>query len=153
MGADLYIKSISDASQRKYEPEWRKWINARDKAKTEEESKRCQQEAVKYFDLMYPEDGYFRDSYNASNLLWQFDLSWWRDIGPMLDENGYLSMPKIRALRDTVAPKGVPNPPKDVDKWDEDADTVYKYFVDKKERFLRFLDKAIELNEPIFCSI
>jgi hypothetical protein len=26
------------------------------------------------------ERGYFRDSYNPSNLLWLFDLSWWRDV-------------------------------------------------------------------------
>ncbi len=24
--------------------------------------------------------GYFRDAYNASNLLWQFGLSYWSDI-------------------------------------------------------------------------
>jgi hypothetical protein len=38
------------------------------------------------------ERGCFKDSYNSSNLLWLFDLSWWRDVLEMIvGKNGKMS--------------------------------------------------------------
>ena len=39
----------------------------------------AQEQVLRYYDKMY-QRGYFRDSYNPSNLLWLFGLSWWRDV-------------------------------------------------------------------------
>jgi hypothetical protein len=40
-----------------------------------------------YIKKIEGEDGYFRDSYNNSNLLWQFGLSYWTDIEQMCEDN------------------------------------------------------------------
>jgi hypothetical protein len=36
---------------------------------------------VEYFNKMNGDAGYFWDSYNRTNLLWLFDLSWLKDTG------------------------------------------------------------------------
>jgi len=38
------------------------------------------------------ERGCFRDSYNDSDLLWKFGLSWWQDITPLHDNRHCLSV-------------------------------------------------------------
>ena len=40
-----------------------------------QEAEAAQAEVAKYFDLMYSE-GYFRDSYNVTNVLWRLGLTW-----------------------------------------------------------------------------
>jgi hypothetical protein len=46
--------------------------------------------------------GYFRDSYNSSNLLWPFDLSWWQDVLEVLvGKEGKMS-PEIISIRLTA---------------------------------------------------
>jgi hypothetical protein len=38
------------------------------------------------------ERGYYRDSYNNSNLLWLFGLSWWEDVlGVLTGKDGKMS--------------------------------------------------------------
>jgi len=53
--------------------------NALHKAGQQEAADRAQKWVLKYYGKMY-ERGYFRNSYNSSNLLWLFDLSWWQDV-------------------------------------------------------------------------
>ena len=45
------------------------------------------------YEKMY-ERGYFRDSYNDSALLGKFDLSWWDDVTPMLNDKSELTPEK-----------------------------------------------------------
>lgn len=46
---------------------------------------------------------YFRDSYNMSNVLWTLNLSWWRDVLPVLDEQLELRGQKLQHFRDQIA--------------------------------------------------
>jgi hypothetical protein len=58
---------------------------------------------VKYYGKMY-ERGYFRDSYNGSNLLWLFDLSWWQDVLEVLvDKDGKMSPRKAEHFLQMLA--------------------------------------------------
>lgn len=34
---------------------------------------------------------YFRDSYNSTSILWQYNLSWWHDVAKLLNEDGNLT--------------------------------------------------------------
>jgi hypothetical protein len=42
--------------------------------------------------------GYFRNSYNANDVMWAMGLSWWDLVIPMLDENGLLPIARAREL-------------------------------------------------------
>lgn len=108
---------------------------------------------------------YFRDSYNSSNLLWQYDLSWWRDIGVVLDEDGHLPIAEAVKLRDIIQAKEIDKervyktfgeseypfgePVTDPDELEE----WYDYFVNKRIEFLNILNRSIENNKPLYCSV
>jgi hypothetical protein len=153
MGADLYIESITKKARAEYQADFDKCVQLRNTAKSDKVRDKYQRKVDKAWDAMYPRKGYFRDSYNNSNLLWQFDLSWWQDISDgYLDEQGYMPPAKAKELRDLIASKELPNPSLKLQPG-ENAEEVYAYFADKKIWLLAFLDKAIELKEPIYCSI
>lgn len=155
MGADMYIKSITEPARERYNPEFLELCRQRDNAKTNEEKEECQKKIWECWDRMLPEDGYFRDSYNKWNLLWQLGLSWWNDVDELLDDKGMLKPKEAEVFREMITSREVSNPPKNIDGagWGEPMDKVYRYFVGRKTKLLCFLDKTIELGEPIYCSI
>jgi hypothetical protein len=132
MGADLYIKSIY-----RYDAEQRKFVGSET-------------------------EGYFRDSYNVTSLLGTFDLSWWISIGPHLDDGGYLQVEDIRWFKQTVLETTQEFPSREEleedgahieDSGESSLEGWHTYYRNKRERLLAFLDRALERNEPIYCSI
>lgn len=97
MGADLYIRSLNDKTKKKYEALFNDAVEKRDNAKTEKERDKHQREVIKYYDLMYSK-GYFRDSYNNSNLLWQFNLDYWTYFAGFLNKQSRLTPTKAKKL-------------------------------------------------------
>ena len=92
MGADLYLRPVFEPNRKKWEGKFNETIKKRDACEKGALAwNRYQQEAHECFNQMYAE-GYFRDSYNSSNLLWKFGLSWWTDVIPMLDEERKLTV-------------------------------------------------------------
>lgn len=158
MGADLYIKSISDQEQKRWLPQFTHAVRKRDATTSEEEKKRQQERVSYYFDKLYAE-GYFRDSYNSNSVAVQLGFSWWGDILPLLDDNRYLSVKDAKWLRELVRQSNVPS----VDKLglnnahtDDDKNSLTswrEYFIIKQGKLLAFLSEAIELGEPIYCSL
>jgi hypothetical protein len=74
MGADLYIENIHYPLMRKYEPLFESAVRRRDSSPPKsKEAEAAQRDVTKYYDLMYSE-GYFRDSYNATSVLWRLGL-------------------------------------------------------------------------------
>lgn len=158
MGADLYIESVNEKCLAKWKPKFDAAVAARDAATTDEARKELQKEVSRCYDEMYA-DGYFRDSYNSTNLLWQLGLSWWEDVGNMLDEEGNLPVETIKEFVETVKDREVP-PPHElrleqacVDDGENSLESWHRYFVEKRERFIKFLETAIRLDEPIIASI
>jgi len=108
--------------------------------------------------MAYPE-GYFRDSYNSTSVLWQLDLSWWRDVTPILDDESNLQTEGIRTLLGMVEAEEVPS----ADAIELGAAAVVdeknalesweRYFVEKRERLIAYLRGALEDNDPIHCSL
>jgi hypothetical protein len=122
MGADLYIRNKdNDKIQETYLDAFDKAVAARDKyvgsrhadeegldilgliLKEDAEYNRLQAAVDAAFDAMFVNDPYyFRDSYNDSSILWQFGLSWWKDLEPFMkpwneeeynaDPNSYVNM-------------------------------------------------------------
>ena len=90
--------------------------------------------------------GYFRDSYNNSNLLWQLGLDYWVWFAGYVDQDGTLPPDKAEVILAEIENRkhllG-----EIVDKEERD------YFLEKYDEFVKFLRSAIELDEQIVCSI
>lgn len=146
MGADLYHKSIMKPAYAKYHPEWEKVITS-PKSNNEEGIKKRQDELDRLWNLMYPEAGYFRDSYNSSNLLWTLGMSWWQ---LPIDDDGYMGGEKLKKFRDQVfhativVPRGMP---------EAEEPEPLKYFEGKRLKLLTFLDGAINAGESVMFSV
>jgi hypothetical protein len=112
------------------------------------------------------DNGYFRDSYNSSNLLWSLGLNYWQWLGSFVDGKGYLRPQYARIILKKIESKSVTeirvkrhlkSQKIELDNNGKPADEEFKelldYFVEKRERLLRFLKMAIETDSPILCSI
>jgi hypothetical protein len=156
MGADLYIKSVTNKARKDNENTFNQAVKDRDATQDLEEQNHLQQEVDKYYDAMYPEGYYFRDPYNYGNVLWQMNLSWWGDVGKLLTKSGYMSVTNVKKFKQMIVDRpislthqiknpeglhGTENP-----EW-------VTYFIKHREELLKFLDNAIERNEKIHCSI
>lgn len=161
MGADLYIDSLYKKNQKKYEPLFRHWVAKRDAATNEDEKKSAQENVSKYYDKMYSK-GYFSDSYNATSLLWVFNLSWWKDI--KINAKGHLTVEESKNLLAIISSKKIPSGNKfreyitnksgaTVDDKENSPEAWRKFFVNKRKRFIKFLETAIKLHEDIVCSV
>jgi len=95
------------------------------------------------------EQGYFRDSYNDSNLLNKFGLSWWNDVVPMLNDKSQLTPEKASALLSMLKERE--------DEFEcnlaSQQEPAKRYFRQKYEMFKQFLNQAIQLGVPIDCSL
>jgi hypothetical protein len=153
MGADLYIRSISDKAWAEHKPAFEKAVAQRDRVKTRRAQKAAQARVEAAYGRMYGQ-GYFR----PSSLAWALSLSWWRDVVPQLDDESMLSVERTRAMRERIA--AAPIAPDEEQmaealKFEDmkSRDDVLAYFEKERKALLAFLDTAIELNEPIYCSL
>ena len=112
------------------------------------------------------ENGYYRDSYNCSNLLWVLSLDYWVWLGGFLDGKGYLHPQHTRIILDKIESRPVTETRlkqhlkqmkielgKDGKTADEELKEWLDYFTKKRKRLIRFLKMAIEADSPILCSI
>ncbi|TAK28845.1 MAG: hypothetical protein EPO21_22070 [Chloroflexota bacterium] len=148
MGADLYIKSLYERQREKYKPNFDAWVKVRQQATTDEDREKAQEQVMKYFNKMYKR-GYFRDAYNDSNLLWQFELSWWSSVVPLLDEDGNLSLDNVQWLLQELEKR---EPIFELNLKKQDA-RWRKYFRKKYQALRVLLRQAIDCNQPIRCSL
>ena len=159
MGADLDLNSAFQKHRDKYAPKFDHWVakrNALYKAGQQEAADRAQKQVLKYFEKMH-ERGYFRDSYNSSNLLWLFELSGWQDVLEVLvDQDGKMSPENaecfLRLLedRESVFQANLARvKPAD----GETRAEVEQYFRKKYDRLKAFLRQAIDRKECIQCSL
>ncbi len=111
--------------------------------------------------------GYFRDSYNVTNIMNAMGLSYWqmdkeRSIGKI---NSSLSVKQVKALLELVKSKK-----SELDKFinqlsekwlkehyasiDDEGVVGWKtYYIEKYDRLVKFLNHAIELNSEIRWSV
>ena len=149
MGADLYIEMV-------FEPSYRRWKNRFEEAVARRDA--CAEGTPEYklwwlraeacSDRMYSA-GYFRDSYNPSSLLWQFGLSWWKDVIPMLDERNNLTVAQAETLLEMLDERG-PVFEKKLAQFSPDEQQDFR---DRATELQMFLQMAIKLDSPIHCSL
>lgn len=153
MGADLYVENRYDALRERTQPAFNAAVMAREEhckahgcglAAECAELLQLQDRVSEAYDAMHDEAVYFRDSYNNSSVLQQLDLSWWRDVIPMRDEDGNLWPEKARELASMV--EGAELESADYEPGDG-------YFREKRERLVRFLRSAAEAGLKIRASL
>lgn len=95
---------------------------------------------------LYIEKGYYRDSYNNSNLLWKLGLDYWVWFAQFLDRERLLDPDKAElVLREIEQRKHL------LDEIEDPREQ--EYFREKYGEFTAFLRTAIERDEPGECSI
>jgi hypothetical protein len=162
MGADLYIEQIHKPLVEKYAPLLQAAVRRRDSLpRDSKEREQAQAEVEKYDELLYS-DGYFRDSYNVTSVLWRLGLSWWQDVQPMCTRAGFLRSERLRRFREMVANAELR--PATREELEEHEATVeetgensveewHKYYVERRQKLVTFLDQAIALRARILCSL
>jgi hypothetical protein len=160
MGADLYINSIYQKQRNRYEPKFKHWVSVRDTYRNAGKiraAQKAQKKAGLYYDKMNGTGGYFRDSYNNTNHLWLFDLSWWRDIGDrLIDREGNLSPDKIKQFIQMLSEREQlfeTNLEKVELIGDDTREDARRYFGNKYARLKGFLNRALKLKEAVYCSV
>lgn len=161
MGADLYIRKISDKLREEWNPKFDAAVKARDALpKDSKAAERAQKKVMAAYDGMFS-DGYFRDSYNTGNVLWTLGLSWWNDVIPML-EDGNLTPVKAKELADRIRATRQKLPTAEElkkgnatvsAKGENSLAAWHRYFRRRRKDLLAFLDKAVGMGEPISCSL
>ncbi len=161
MGADLYIKSIHQPLVDKYGPLFEAAARRRDQAPAgSKEQTKAQRLVDKYYDRMYAA-GYFRDSYNSTNVLVTLGLSWWQDVMPLCNDRE-LEGDNLHRFRDMVAGAEQHLPTREeltarharvADTGEDSLAVWHEWFVRKRKQLLAFLDTAIERNSGIHCSL
>lgn len=164
MGADLYIRSVSDKLKKEWEPKFDKACADREiisqkYGKDSVQAQKAQKKVEEAYNAMYAQ-GYFRDSYNDSNVLWLFGLSWWQDITPMCNKKGFLPVRasekflRMLVLREATFEERLKEKMTNKD-WlkNNKPSEIEKYFRDSAQELRDFLSLAISLKEPIYASL
>ena len=158
MGADLYLNSIFQPNFERYEALFGEWMERRDGLQKDghnAEAKEAQIKVEEYHDKMY-EQGYFRDSYNSSNVLWLFEVSWWEDVAEMMDDEGMMSPAYAQILMQMVSDRETIFEASLLQQaiWDGyTKEQIEHYFREKYKRFTVFLEETVRLSEAIVRSI
>jgi hypothetical protein len=149
MGADLYISQLFDPHYKKWQRRFYKAVAYRDHLpEGSPERTEAQKRAEECYERMY-EKGCFRDSYNDSDLLWKFDLSWWGDVTEMLNEESQLSPGKAFALLGMLREQE----PLFECNLASEPEPARRYFRQKYTLLKEFLNQAIQLGVSIDCSL
>ena len=152
MGADIYLESEFKPNQTRWQPLFEAAVKKRDSAPKAEQEE-LQRDVSDAYSHLY-EVGYFRDSYNSYGLFAQMKLSWWRDVVPMLDDNGYLPVAAAEKLTAMVeAEPLVLDSAEAAAKLQNDPPPSMADYEAHRDELLKILRRSIELNEPLFCSL
>lgn len=163
MGADIYLYSVYNENSAKYNKKFENAVKLRNKHEAngkDDLAERAQKKVMKYYNLMYSE-GYFRDSYNGTNMLNKLGLSWWNDVVPMLDREGNLKGSKLKKFLIMITNRELSLPTKEdliadhctVDDDKNSIDVWHQMFIDNHQELIKLVKLAIELNEPLYCSL
>jgi len=139
MGAELYVATIHNAATKEHEMSSKDW-----------------------FTSIVSKGGYFRDPYNEMNVLATLGMDWRKDVVPLCTkkkvelkgENLKLfrkrmatAKQQIPSTKELGAP-GVLMTDYGITRMKE----WRRYFLERRAELLEFLDRAIKLKSPIYCS-
>jgi hypothetical protein len=166
MGVDIYLMSVWERWGQA-QPSWNRWDD--EPFATVDE---LQHAATAVFDKARSSGGYFRNGYNAGDVMWAMGLSWRDDVGKMLDADGKLPIGCAKELIRKIEARPLtreriaqhiferlsdgcvtystgfteygPAP---------DLDEMSAILCKRRDELLVILGKSIELGEPLVCSL
>ena len=149
MGADLYINSLYEPEHTRWEAEFEATVKLRDSLPSGSPERAIAEKRVAHCFEQMQSRGYFRDPYNNWDLLWQFGLSWWKDVIPMLDKDSRLTATAATKLLGMLTER------------EDTFEERLSAFSEKDEQYFRaryaelrqFFNQAISLGESIDCSL
>ena len=163
MGADLYIRRLYAPHEAQARPAFDAAVRDRNAyTGSDPAEKQRLQAAVAAAHEAICAVGYFRDSYNSTSVLATLNLSWWRDVIPMLNRQGNLSGEALRRFRDMVATasQDLPDAARlkergaQVDAQGENSVAGWHaYYQKERQDLLAFLDLAIAHRYSVHCSL
>ncbi len=154
MGADLYLKSVHDAQREAWEWKFHEAVKKRDKYPEHDKRHiKYHHEVIKAYEQMYS-GGYFNDRYNPYGLFAQLGISWWKDVCPMLDADGYLPIHEARLLAQHVALARLDLSEAEAcaREYGQTPPSIVDY-EKQRHKLLTLLDQSIALGEPLYCSL
>lgn len=152
MGADVYLRSVFDANKKKAEPKFKRAVAARDKAPKGPARDKAQERVDAAFGELFG-PGYFRDPYNGTTFLDKLDLSWWVDIVPRLND-GKLPIDQARWFINELRTRTLDDAKMlEVTAPDSTLEETRKFYEKDRADLIALLEKSIELDEPLDCSL
>lgn len=182
MGADIYLRSVSEKARAEWEPKFNAAVAARN-ARYPQGAMLARfipagvkvpagtvvipdddplQKAVDEAYAKMHGDGYFRDPYNPGGFFALLGISWWRDVVPMLTKDGHLPIRNARKLKRMIEGKA-PITDEMVRAYlnsrraefgdpDEVAGWAERWRKDYAD-LTALLDRSIETGERLYCSL
>jgi hypothetical protein len=157
MGADLYIHKVRKPVKAEWQPKFDAAVAQRNAAQDDAAKAEAQKLVDEAYDKLWGGDGYFRDSYNGTSVLWRLGLSWWQDMKPDIDpesnpDGNNVSVDACRAfLAKVLAAEMKPATRADllanncaVDDGECSVESWNKFYREKRDRLIAFLERAIE---------
>jgi len=158
MGADLYIRKYSEPAKQEWKPKFDAAVERRNRATDDTSVAEAQKLVDEAYNNMYPEAGYFRDSYNGTGILGRIGLSWWRDLEPDIDpetnpDGNNVSAEACRAFVKKILDAGELEPVTEeslradhctVDDGANSVETWNKFYQEKRTRLIAFFERAAE---------
>ena len=100
---------------------------------------------------------HFRDYYNPSSVLWAMNLSWWKDVTPMLNRQKYLPVENAKKLLGIIKRSEIDlinNYSESMKKHAQNYESFnQEYMETRKIELINFLERSIEMNLMIYCDL
>lgn len=169
MGADLYINRLRDPVKAEWQPKMDEALALRNAAQDDIAREAAQKLVDEAYEKLWGGDHYFRDSYNGTSILGRLGLSWWQDLeyDVQYDEatdsypgDANVSADACKRFLEKVRAAGAPSIATEaelrsrhcsVDDGENNVESWNKYFHEKHERLVAFLERAIE-NGGMYAS-
>jgi hypothetical protein len=157
VGADFYLRSITEKAQAEWQPRRHDAILHRDTLPAGPDRDAAEIEVERCVEKMFPGEGHFRDPYNNRSVLRRLGI----DVGTDVKVHGeWLAGDNLLRFRALVAEREVPPTTRDLlvefrcAAVDDDAiEAWHGYFVRRRAELLAFLGRAIASGEPIRVSL
>lgn len=92
---------------------------------------------------------YFQDPYNDSSVLWQFGLSWWKDVTPLLKGEGMLNATGAKKILDLMEARQL-----DFNlAMDDELPENRRWYRAEARKLRELLTAVVEENIPIRASL
>lgn len=162
MGADLYISKLRKPVEEQWKAKFDEAVALRNAAQDDTTREAAQKLVDEAYEHRWGGDHYFRDSYNSTSVLGRLGLSWWRDLEyDVQDEEAEINISPDgcrRFLEKIQAAELVPATREElerrhavVDDGENSVEAWNKYYADKRERLIAFLQRAAE-NGGMYAS-